>query len=65
MKDLPKRAVIASMVVAVVVAVAAIADMVVGVPFSGTSHTFMMDILFVVCSAIVGYLAWDAYRDLS
>lgn len=65
MKDLPKRAVIASMVVAVLVALMAIADLVIEVPFSGSEHTFLMDILFIVCAAIVGYLAWDTYRDMS
>ena len=65
MKDLPKQAVIGSMVIAVLVALAAIADLVVGVPFSGSEHTFLMDILFLVCAAIVGYLAWDAFKDMN
>ena len=52
------------MVVAGVVAAAAIADLVIGVPFSGSEHTKLMDILFIVCAAIVGYLSWDAWRDL-
>ncbi|WP_417851826.1 hypothetical protein [Thalassoglobus sp.] len=65
MKDLPKQAVIASMVVSVLVALAAIADLVLGVPFSGSEHTFLMDILFIICAAITGYLSWDAFKDLS
>ena len=65
MKDLPKQAVIGSMVVAAIVALLAIADLVVGIPFSGSEHTFLMDILFLVCAAIVGYLAWDAFEDLT
>lgn len=65
MKDLPKQAVIGSMVVAAIVALLAIADLVVGIPFSGSEHTFLMDILFLVCAAIVGYLAWDAFKDLT
>lgn len=65
MKDLPKQAVIASMIVAVLVALAALADMIMGVPFSGSEHTFMMDILFIVAAAIVAYLAWDALKDMS
>jgi hypothetical protein len=64
MSDAPKKMVIGSMVVAALVAVAAIADLIIGVPFSGSEHTKLMDILFIVCAAIVGYLSWDAYRDL-
>lgn len=65
MQDLPKQVVIASMIVAAIVALAAIADLTIGVPFAGTSNTRIMDILFIICAAIVGYLAWDAYRDFS
>ncbi|MBT5018586.1 hypothetical protein N9153_03785 [Planctomicrobium sp.] len=65
MKDLPKQAVVASMVVAGLVALMAILDMVMGVPFSGSGNTFMMDIIFIICSAIVGYLAWDAFREMN
>jgi hypothetical protein len=64
MSDAPKKMVIGSMVVAGLVALAAIADLIIGVPFSGSEHTTLMDILFIVCAAIVGYLSWDAYRDL-
>ena len=48
MKDLPKQAVVASMVVAGLVALMAILDMVMGVPFSGSGNTFMMDIIFII-----------------
>lgn len=32
------------------------------IPFGGS---MMLDILFLISAAIVGYLAWDAYRDLT
>lgn len=64
MTELPKRVVIASMIVALVVAVAAILDLVMGLPFGG-KHTMIMDIMFLICAGIVGYLAWDSYRDLN
>jgi len=64
MQDLRKRVVIGSMVVAGIVALTAITDMAIGVPFAG-SQTMVMDIIFIVCAAIVGYLCWDAYRDLT
>ncbi|MFG0335524.1 MAG: hypothetical protein ACF8TS_19360 [Maioricimonas sp. JB049] len=64
MSDAPKKMVVGSMVAAGVVALAAIADLALGIPFSGSEHTFLMDILFIVCAGIVGYLAYDAYKDL-
>lgn len=65
MKDMSKQMVIGSMVVAAIVALCAILDLVMGIPFSGSSHTKLMDILFLVSCAIVGYLCWDAMKDLS
>ena len=64
MSDAPKKMVIGSLVVAGLVALAAICDLVLGVPFSGSEHTRTMDVLFIIAAAIVGYLGWDAYRDL-
>ena len=64
MQDLPKRVLIGSMAVAALVGVTAIADLATGIPFSGSS-TKVMDVIFIICAAIVCYLAWDAYKDLS
>lgn len=67
MADAPKKMVIASMVIAGLVGLAAICDLIVGIPFSGMTggeHVRLTDILFIVCSGIVGYLAYDAYKDL-
>ena len=55
------------MVAAGLVGVAAICDLIIGIPFSGITGkelTRMTDILFIICSGIVGYLAYDAYKDL-
>ena len=65
MQDTSKRVVIGSMAVAGLVAVAAIADLVVGIPFSGSPHTKVMDVIFILCSGIVIYLGWTVFRDLS
>ncbi|SFH72835.1 hypothetical protein [Planctomicrobium piriforme] len=65
MQDLPKRVVIASIAVAALVAVASLSDLFVGIPFSGSEHTRMMDILFIVASGIVIYLGLNAYKDFS
>jgi zinc transporter ZupT len=64
MQDLPKRVIVASVIVAVLVALTCLADLFAGVPFSGSS-TKLMDILFIVCAAILIYMGWDAYKDLS
>jgi hypothetical protein len=37
-------------------------DMIIGVPFGGVS--LVVDIVAVLACGIVGYLAYDAYRDL-
>jgi hypothetical protein len=37
-------------------------DMATGIPFA---RQMVFDILFLLSSAIVGYLAWDAYKDLA
>jgi hypothetical protein len=37
-------------------------DLAIGFPFG---RSMVLDILFLVSSAIVGYLAWDAYKDLT
>ncbi|HWL10100.1 MAG TPA: hypothetical protein VNQ76_16970 [Planctomicrobium sp.] len=65
MRDLPKRMVIGSIAVAGLVAVMALADLFVGVPFSGSEHTRIMDVLFIVCAGIVIYLGINAYKDFS
>jgi len=67
MADAPKKMAVASMVAAGIVGVAAICDLIIGIPFSGITGkdlTRMTDILFVICAGIVGYLAYDAYKDL-
>jgi len=60
--NLPKNLVFASFGAAGLVSVLAIIDLITKFPFAGS---MLMDILFLISSAIVGYLAWDAYKDLS
>jgi hypothetical protein len=68
MSDAPKKLVIGSMVATALVALMAICDLVFKFPFSGTDsgaqYMRTMDILFIVAAGIVGYLAYDAYKDL-
>ena len=37
-------------------------DIILKVPFAGS---MVMDILFILSAAIVGYLGWDAYKDMT
>lgn len=37
-------------------------DLAVGFPFGRAN--MLIDIGFVICAAILGYLSWSAYRDL-
>ena len=63
MTDASKKMVLAAMICAGVVGVFAITDLVIGVPFAG-SVTRTFDIIMIVCAGIVGYLSYDAYKDL-
>jgi len=57
-----KRMIMIAWVIAAVVALAAVADLVLGVPFG---KVMVMDIMFLVGAALVGYLAYDAYKDIT
>lgn len=63
MSDASKKMVVAAMICAAVVGAAAVCDLVLGFPFAG-SETRMFDIIIIVCAGIVGYLSFDAYKDL-
>jgi hypothetical protein len=52
------------MICAGVVGLAAISDLAIGIPFAGRGQTMLFDIVMLVCAGIVGYLSWDAYKDL-
>lgn len=60
--DMAKRMIIGSMAAAGVVALLALMDLVIKVPFAG--YSLAMDILFLCSAAIVLYLGWDAYKEL-
>jgi hypothetical protein len=52
---------IAGMVIGGVLALAFALDLVLHAPFGGRSP--LMDIGFLVCSGILAYLSWNAFRD--
>ena len=57
-----KRMIIAGGVIAGVVALLAVADLAVGVPFQ---RQIVMDAMFLLGAGVVGYMAYDAYKDIS
>lgn len=61
MAKMAKNVVFGSWGVAGLVALLAILDMIMGIPFSGQ---MVMDILFLLGAGMVGYMGWDSYRDL-
>ena len=58
-----KKMIFASMGAAGLVAVAAIADMAVKMPFGG--YSLVMDILYLSAAAVVLYMGYDTLRDLN
>lgn len=56
-----KKMIFASVGAASLVALLSILDLSLKVPFAGYSLT--LDITFLISSAIIGYLGWEAYRD--
>lgn len=60
--NLSKNLVFGSFGVAGLVAVLALMDLVMKVPFAGQ---MVMDILFLLSAGVVGYLGWDAYKDMT
>ncbi len=61
MSKASKNTIIGSMAVSALVAILAIADLIWKSPFSGQT---VMDIMFLICAALVFYMGFDAYKDL-
>jgi hypothetical protein len=57
-----KALTIAGMVVAGLVGLVFVADLAVNIPFDGANK--VMDVGAVLAAAILGYLAWDAMREI-
>ena len=57
-----KAMTILGMVVAGLVGLVFVLDLVAGIPFGGAS--MMMNIGAIIGAAILGYLSWDAMRDI-
>ena len=53
---------IAGMVIGGLVAVAFLANLLIGAPFGGYGGTFV-NVGFVLCGAMLAYLGWNAFRE--
>ena len=58
---MPKVLCIAGMVISVLLLVLFGMDLAMGVPFQGRST--MMDVVFIICAAILGFLGWMTFRE--
>lgn len=61
MSKVSKNTIIISWSVSGLVAILALLDIFTESPFAGQTT---MDIMFLVCAALVGYMGYDAYKDL-
>ncbi len=57
-----KQMLIGSFAAAAVVGLLAILDMATGMPFAGE---MVQDIMFLVSAALIGYMCFDTYKELS
>lgn len=57
-----KRMIIVSWIIAGIVLALAVADLAIAFPFG---RQMVMDILFLLGAALVAYLAYDAYKDVT
>ncbi len=59
---MPKALTISGMTVAVLVLLLFGLDLAAGIPFRKAS--LAMDITFVLCAGILGYMSWSAWREV-
>lgn len=62
MTNAPKKLVVGSMAAAALVAVVAILDLAIKIPFAGR---MVMDITFILGAALVGYMCYESYKDMT
>ena len=61
MASASKNMIIGSWIAAGLVAVVAVLDLALGIPFN---RLMIMDIMLLIGAAVVFYMGWDAYQDL-
>ncbi len=60
-RSMPKALCISGIVVAALLLLVFGLDLAIGIPFNKANTT--MDIGFIVCSGILGYLSWSTFRE--
>ena len=66
MSKAKKRMVLGSAVAAGIVALAAIVDLIFEFPFSGGADTqWVMDTMFLISAGLIGYMAYETYKELT
>jgi len=58
---MPKVLTIMAMVVAALVLLVFVLDLAISIPFARAN--VMMDVAFILCALMLGYMSWSAYRD--
>jgi hypothetical protein len=65
--SMSKAMTIVGMIIAGLIGLAFTSDLLLGMPFGGTSDRpmgLMMDLASIISAAILGYLSWSAMRDI-
>jgi hypothetical protein len=62
MSGLSKNLVITSLVLTGIVGVAAALDLVMGIPYGGK---IILDIMFLLGAAMIGYMGYETFKDYS
>lgn len=62
MTNAPKKLVIGSMAAAALVALVAILDLALKIPFAGR---MVMDVTFLIGAGLVGYMCYESYKDMT
>lgn len=58
---MPKALCLAGMVIAIVVFLLFLLDLIVKVPFQRAS--LVMDLVFVLCAGVLGFISWTTFRE--
>jgi len=58
---MPKALCLTGMVIAIVVFLLFLLDLIIQIPFQRAST--MLDIVFVVCAALLGFISWTTLRE--
>lgn len=62
MTGMTKKMVFGSMIASGLVALLAVLDLVLGIPFAGQ---MVMDIMFLIAAALIAYMGYETYKELA